>query len=397
MRKIKFLGMFVTFLLFLSGCYNYRELNDLAIVTAISIDYDEKTDNYKVITQVINPIKQQDVSSSGEPTFINFSSEKKSLQEAFRTIVLESPKQLYGSQMQILILSETVVENHLPNVIDFFTRDPEMRSEFKIIIAKNDKTLEGVLLQTVLDDLSSSNILDSLEKQGEILGLTCNLTLNDLTNMYLNPYLEIILPSMVVEGPVEEGEKRENITDTVQKATVKIKTTGIFRGKKLLGYLTEDESKMLNLIRGDLKNTIIRLDTDTGYIVFEPNRIKTKTEADVKKNKVKITIEGFSRIKEVNDMTNLRSVKEIDDLEEKLNKEIEKMAGETFINIRDKYKTDVFKFRDLYYKTDNKYFKENDSNWYEDVYPKLEIEVNSKIELYEKGNTLGGIEYERKN
>ena len=306
-------------------------------------------------------------------------------------------KPFYGSQLQILILSKSVLENHLADVIDFFSRDPEMRSEFRIAIAKTDESLEGISLQTVLDNLSSSNILDSLDKQSEILGLSVNLTLNDLTNMYLNPYLEIVLPSVFVEGNINEGEERENVTNTTQKAKIKIGTTGIFKDNKLLGFLSFDESRALNLIRGDLEDTIVRLDTENGYIVFEPNRIKTKKESDVKNNKVKITIDGFARIKEVSDLTDLTSVKEIDNLEKKLNKKIEEMVQDAFINIRDNYNTDVFGFRDSYYKTDYKLFKEIDKNWYDDIFPQLEIEVTSKIKLYEKGNTLGGIEYEREN
>ena len=38
MKKIKFL---IILLPLLSGCYNYRELNDLGITTAISIDYEQ--------------------------------------------------------------------------------------------------------------------------------------------------------------------------------------------------------------------------------------------------------------------------------------------------------------------------------------------------------------------
>ena len=58
---------------------------------------------------------------------------------------------------------------------------------------------------------------------------------------------------------------------------------------------------------------------------------------------------------------------------------------------------DERKFRDLYYKTDPKYFKKNYDNWYEDIFPSLKLEVKSEIKLYEKGNTLGGTKYEREN
>ena len=143
MKKIKYLLLLLPLL---SGCYNYRELDEIGITTAISIDYDEE---FKITAQVINPIKQQDASTSGEPSFVNFSSEGNSLQEAFRSVILESPRQLYGAHLQIIILSEEVVNNHLFEVLYFFTRDPEIRSEVKVIVAQNNESLKSITIQTL--------------------------------------------------------------------------------------------------------------------------------------------------------------------------------------------------------------------------------------------------------
>ena len=396
MNKLKFLIIFII-PIFLTGCYNYNELNDLAITTALSIDYDRETENFKVIAQVINPVKEQDAKSSAETSFINYTNEDKSLREAIRTIILDSPKKLYGSQLQVIILSENVLYERLPDIIDFFIREPELRAEFKVLIAKDNKALEGITIQTLLDDLSSSNILDSLETQSEKIGITTVVSLNELTNMYLNPYLEIVLPSTIIKGSIKEGTEKENLSSTIDETTIEISTTGVFKDNKFLGYLTEEESKTLNLIRGDIKNTIISMNIKDGFIAFEPNKIKTKTEANPKENTVKITIDGLAKIKEITGLANLNSTDEIKKLEEEFNKLTENMIKTTFENIREKYNTDVFKFRDLYYKTDYKYFKENQNNWYEDVFPNLKLEIKSEIKLYEKGNTLGGTKYEREN
>jgi len=224
MNKLKYLIILVVPLL-LTGCYNYQELNDLAITTGMSIDYDEETKQFKVIAQVINPVKEDDAKSSNETSFINYESKGKSLREAIRTIILDSPKRLYGSQMQILILSENVLNEKLPDIIDFFIREPELRPEFKIIIAKDEKALEGITIQTLLDDLSSSNILDSLETQTERIGITTVVSLNELTNMYLNPYLEIVLPSMIVKGSLEEGINKDG--KEVKRARIRDNGLGV--------------------------------------------------------------------------------------------------------------------------------------------------------------------------
>ena len=396
MIKLKYLIILLVPLL-LTGCYNYQELNELAITTGVSIDYDKETDEFIVITQVINPVKEQDAKSSNETSFINYESKGKSLREAIRTVVLDSPKRLYGSQLQILILSENVLNDKLPDIIDFFIREPELRPEFKIIIAKDEKALEGITIQTLLDNLSSSNILSSLETQSERIGITTVVSLNELANMYLNPYLEIVLPSMIVKGNIEEGINKENLSTTKDETTIEITTTGVFKDNKLQGYLTEEESKTLNLIRGEIHNTIINMDITDGFVVFEPNNIKASIEAIPKENTVKLTVEGLAKVKEITGLLDLNNTKEVQKLQEDFNKLTEDMILTTFNNIREKYNTDVFKFRDLYYKTDTKYFKEKQNNWYEEVFPNLKLEVTSKIELYEKGNTLGGTKYEREN
>lgn len=392
MKRIKFL---ILLLPLLSGCYNYRELNELGITTAVSIDY--KDNNFYVIAEVINPIKQQDASSSNNSPFINYNSSSSSLQDAFRKVVLESPRQLYAAQLEIIVLSEEVVNNHLEEVLEYFARDPESRTEIKIIVARTEDSTKAITLQTLLTSLSSSNIIKSLDLQSKVLGIDYPVTLNELLNMYIDPYLEVVLPSMTLYGNYEIGDEKENITTSSPKAIVKIDGSTITKDNKILGYLDLEESKILNLINGKLKETIIKMNYYDGYIIFEPNRIKVSRELDIKNNIIKINISGYSKTKEIQSNINLKDPKEVKKLNKALNMELEKKITDTFNSIREKYGTDVFGFQELYYRTNYKYFKENCTNWYEDIYPKIKLEVKANVRLYEKGNTLGGLRYERKN
>lgn len=392
MKRIKFL---ILLLPLLSGCYNYRELNELGITTAVSIDY--KDNNFYVIAEVINPIKQQDASSSNNSPFVNYNSSSSSLQDAFRKVVLESPRQLYAAQLEIIVLSEEVVNNHLEEVLEYFARDPESRTEIKIIVAKTEDSTKAITLQTLLTSLSSSNIINSLDLQSKVLGMSYPVTLNELLNMYIDPYLEVVLPSMTLYGNYEIGDEKENITTSSPKAIVKIDGSTITKDNKILGYLDLEESKILNLINGKLKETIIKMNYYDGYIIFEPNRIKVSRELDIKNNIIKINISGYSKTKEIQSNIDLKDPKEVEKLNKALNMELEKKITDTFNSIREKYGTDVFGFQELYYRTNYKYFKENCTNWYEDIYPKIKLEVKANVRLYEKGNTLGGLRYERKN
>jgi spore germination protein KC len=64
MKKI----ILVIMLLLLTGCYDYKELNQIAIVGATSID--KKDDNYIVKIQVINPQNVKEATSNNNTSFV---------------------------------------------------------------------------------------------------------------------------------------------------------------------------------------------------------------------------------------------------------------------------------------------------------------------------------------
>jgi len=393
MKRIKYL-LFI--LLLLTGCQNYRELTDIAITTAISIDYNIETKEYTLLTQVVNSVKKQDVSSGNEPTFLNFTSSSNSLSEAMSKIVLESPRKLYISQTEVIILSKEIIENKLTEVLDYLVRNPEIRGETLILLAPNKEDLKGITIQTLLDNLSSSNIVSSLEET-EKEGYTTLITLNNLTDMYLNPYKEIILPTLYVEGDISIAEEEENKTSTNYKGTVKIGSLAIFKDTTLLGYIDIEETKYLNIIRNSLDKTLITMPYNEGYITFELYNIKVKNTPSIKNNTITLTITGKGKAYEIITNTNIEDITKVQDIQEHLNTYIKQNTLNTFNTIRNNYNTDTFNFRDTYHKTNPKYLNKHYSNWYNGIFTNLNLKINSKIELYEKGKIQEEIKYVKEN
>lgn len=394
MKKTKYLLLLLIILL--TGCSNYQELTDIAITTAIAVDYSTETNEYNLLTQVVNSVKKDDASTSNEPSFLNFYSSASSLTEAMDKIVLESPRKLYTAQCQILLLSKEVIENNLDEVLDYFVRNPEMRGEMKVILTPNKEDLKGITIQTLLDNLSSSNIVLSLE-ESEKKGYTTTVTLNDLLEMYLNPYKEIILPTIYVEGNLTVADEEANKTSTVYKGTVKVGNMAIFKETTLVDYLSLDNQKYLNIIRGKLKNTNIKAEYNEGYLVYELYKIKTKIIPNVKDNTITLSFKGKAKTYETITNTNIENISKVKDMEKYLNNYLENNIIDTFNSIRKKYNTDIFNFRDTYYKNNPRYFKKNYNSWYEDTFPKLKLKVKSNIELYEKGKLKEEIKYVKEN
>ena len=384
MKKMIFI---IPIIFLLTGCYNYREINELAIVSGVSI---RKVDNeIELTTEVINPKKEQDASSGEEPEFIIYTSRAKSVQEAIRKMMKESPRKMYGAHIEILVIDEGIAREYLMDILDSFARNPEIRSEFKVLVGKSDDILK---ITTPLEKISSENIRNSLENNNKYLGFANVVTYHELISNVLNPNIELVLPVLSMKGNVNLGEDKENISNTSVKATSIIDGMAIFRNNKLIGYLTEEESLTYNILRDSVKNFFIRTSGhDNEYIVHEIIRLSSKMEFDKNKNEMKITLTGKSAISEVNEKIDLENLEEVSKLEKELNQELKKMVERSILSIQKKYNSDIFGFGDVIYKSYPKYFQKIKDEFKQDGFQIMKVNVSVKIKGQEKGNLNRGV------
>ena len=384
MKKMIFI---IPIIFLLTGCYNYREINELAIVSGVNIR--KVDDEIELTTEVINPKKEQDASSGEEPEFIIYTSRAKSVQEAIRKMMKESPRKMYGAHIEILVIDEGIAREYLMDILDSFARNPEIRSEFKVLVGKSDDILK---ITTPLEKISSENIRNSLENNNKYLGFANVVTYHELISNVLNPNIELVLPVLSMKGNVNLGEDKENISNTSVKATSIIDGMAIFRNNKLIGYLTEEESLTYNILRDSAKNFFIRTSGhDNEYIVHEIIRLSSKMEFDRNKNEMKITLTGKSAISEVNEKIDLENLEEVSKLEKKLNQELKKMVERSILSIQKKYNSDIFGFGDVIYKSYPKYFQKIKDEFKQDGFKNMKVNVSVKIKGQEKGNLNRGV------
>ena len=374
----------------LTGCYNYRELNDLAIVSGISIA--KVNDGYELTVEVVNTKKETDAASARETDFVIYKNVSNSLQEGFRRLINEAPMKMYGAQIELLILDESLAKEDLKNIMDFLGRDPEVRSEFYVIVSKSNNILE---ITTPLVNINSKNIIQSLEANNNYLGSANLVTFHDMIGIYLNDKIDLALPSIEMIGNTNEGDENDNLENTNSKTFNLLGNISVFKDNKLVGYLTEEESKVFNLVNGNIKTTLVKNEfSNNEYVINEMVGIKCNTDVIPKKNAVKIEVTGKAAISEANYSGDLESDKTINKIEDKLNEYTEKIVEKLIKQTIDKYDSDIYGFEDMFYKKDAKYYKKNIKDNWKKLFHNLNIEVKSKIEIFEKGNLNGGLYYE---
>lgn len=373
--------------LLLTGCYDYKELNTIAIVSATSIDY--INDEYIINAQVINPQAPDKTVVIGSP-FIIYEGKGKTIQEAYRKVTATSSRFLYQNHLQLLLITDKIKDNKLKELIDFFARNPSVRTEFYVMLYKGDNPIDII---TPINEISAMSIIETSETNIKFLGETLEVTFNDLINSYLNPNKEIIIPTIKQIGKSKDEDKTENTEQSKIKTNYEIKGLAIYKDNKVAGFLNEEETLAYNYISNNITNTIYTYECEKEkYMTIEIT--DSKAETKIKNENVNINIKIKGNINENNCNIEMTNNKEIKNLEKNISKDINNFIKKNINNIIKEYNSDIFGFKDIVYKNDYNYYKKikNNKEWLKNI----NININTDTTILAEGNIFGGLNEKNK-
>lgn len=382
---------FILFLLIfcLCGC-NYKELDKIAITVGCGLE--KVDDGYKVTAQIADTQKQGDSSNSSSPVrFKNYSYTDKTIHEAARGILTKLPKKAYTNHMQILVIDENIAKDGIEDIIDFWFREVELRNDFYVFVSKDSTPTDVLGVLTQVYPINSVGIRNLIETNNQFLSGSILTTFDDLADEYVSKTKEILLPAITVLGG--NGDKKENLESSNPESLLSIEETAFFKDNKLISYLDKKETIYYNLIKNQLKSSIISFEcSEDKYVTFEI--IGSNSDIKIKKNKPEIDL----KIKAKGNLTSVMCNYDIS--KDSGIKQIEKQGSEeikrnivNLIDLSKEYNSDIFYFRNLYYKKNNGYYKKITD--YDSFYNNLKINVDVYLDIFEKGNSLQVIENEK--
>lgn len=369
MKKIfKILVLLFTFLS-LTGC-DYKEINDYAIVSGISIDINKKNNSkYDVGVQIMNAKKDEE-SSNSQITFYKASG--KTIYEALRKIILDSPKELYLGHNEVVIISEHLLKKEDPlNYLDFFMRDSRFEKDSLVIVSKNNRADSVLKIITPLETIPSRNLKATLKNADIFNGSLSIITMDEFVSTLKNKNKEAILPSIIITGDYKDGEKMKNIEESNPNAKLKFSTLAYFKNNKLKGYLTNDESVGYNMIINEAEKTYINVKCDNkNYATLQVEKAKSSENIYQNKSLVKINTKVDSNLVEYNCKADfINNEKYIKDLEKKSAKKVKNLINKAIEKLYEQEKTDAIGYTDRFYK--NKDFNINN----------IKFEIKTKVSI----------------
>lgn len=385
MKKIKIcLLLFVAFLL--TGCGNYRELNDLAITTGIAFDI--KDNQYLVSYMIANSNKAETDSKSSETKITVYEGIGNTISSAYMDLNSKNPKIPYISHLEVVIISEDLAKQGILEALDFLMRNPESRKEFYVVLSKDIEA--GILLKTLapLESFSSQNIAEIIKSNKYDQSTIIMQKYSDVITDLLDQGVEPIINGIELEGDKKEGQTQESLEKATPSASMKIDTIGIFKKDKLLGWANHDETVGINIINNNTEFMLLETKCDDKYITSILKDIKTKPIITFENNfpKIKLKIKAKGTLLEMQCNRNLEETKVMKELEKDFNERLKQIINETLNVTQKEYKSDIFGFGNYIYKNNLKIWKKIKDRWDEEIFPNITFDVDVDINLNNKGS-----------
>jgi len=375
------------FIFILSGCYNYKELNKIAVVSSIAIDKNDN--NYLVSAQVMNIKREEETSSS---KVIVYEEEGKTIAEALRKMTKKSNKKLYGGHLGKLVISEEVAKDSIIDIIDLFQRLPEIQDEFTITVAKGIDANKVIKIMTSPESIPADYVKNIIETADIESALTYSSKLDEFVSFYLKDYIDPVISVIEVKNYTKKGTTLENNETTNPKTRIILNNIATTKNGKLEKYLNTDETIGYNFVRNSIKGMIIsvKCDDKDDYASISILDSKTNNKVIKKDNKyiIKIYNKSNATINEYNCINDLENEKTIKDLQDKTNKKIKKYINKV-LNTQINSKSEFLGLKRIIYLDYPKYNNEQ-----------YNIKINVNTNISRKGdlrNSAKGEKYEYKN
>lgn len=327
-------------ILLLTGCSDYIELNNLAIVNTIGID--KKDDKYKICIEVLNTDKK-----NGKNKI--YYSTGKTINEAINKVNNKSSKKIYGGHLDKIIVSKDVLEDKDIDIIDSFFRLTEVKDEFDFFISRESNSCDIVKALTNMKD--SSNLQKNSKKNRSISSYS---NIDTFISNYLKTGIDPVISVL-----------------SLNNDKVSIDNIAIYNKK--ITYLDLEESLGYNFIRNQIDKISIPIKYKDKYSTIKINKNTTKNNV-IKTNdkytvEISITIDAY--LTEYNfdlDLNKNETIKRIEKITEKeINNYLDKA-------IKLDSESNYLGFKKIIYE---KYPKEKEFNY--------KIKKNIKVNLRRKG------------
>ncbi|MEK3878656.1 Ger(x)C family spore germination protein [Paenibacillus sp. FSL M7-0420] len=351
----------------LGGCWNSRELNELAVVSGIGMDLVPETDEYRVTFQLVNPSSTSTSTSpgSGKPAVVVVSATDKTMFGALRRASKHVTRQLFFAHTQLIVLGESLARDGINDIFDIFERSHELRLNSEILVARGSDAAAVLKLLTPVESLPALGLVKKAQNTSSVWGENRPISVFDVIHGITGEG-DLTINAVKIKGDAEEGKKKSNLEGSETLTETIMSGLGVFRQGKLLYWMKDSEARGTEWLLNQIEETVLDIDSDDKKesiavnIIYSRTEVKTTMEDGLPVFHVTIAEEGS--VNETDSFVDLSKREEIMKLEQELEKKTRIEVMQAFHKGQE-LESDIFNFGNELKRTNPQEWAALDGDW----------------------------------
>lgn len=363
----------IFFCAILGGCWNYRGLDTLDIVTGVSVDRDAQSGFYQLVFEIVDieatadesAVQTQYVEAEGETLFSAIRNAKKRL-----------VNRLYGGNLQTIIISHQIAsgEGVFP-ILEEFLRDAEPRETLRVAISQQERASDLLRTKGLDSKIIAYEIHGAIAEDKKATAATVDVALYQAYNAIKGTGNALVLPALrtVVNG---------------EDITTEVNGIALFKGDKLIGYLTPEQTKYFLFIQDRMEG---------GAFAFAPGGSGEQASFEIKKSNttrnlevndkevtLSLDIQTTLNLMELKGLGRFTTVDERQQLEDEAAAVIKTRVEALFKTVQQDYAIDAFGLGRLVYQKQPELWRSIADDW-DEIFARASIVVNVKVDIPSSG------------
>ena len=345
----------IFFTIILTGCNtNYQSLNDLVIVSSILLD----TENNSEYVAYVELYKQNKEDKESESSYFVKGSGN-NIQDAINNASSSISKDLYLVHTNAIVISENLASEKINEVFNYLESKVQMNSNYYLLISEN---IEELMNSKDEDNSVLGEKISNTLKYSTNSGTMVNYDFMEKLKNYISKDKDIYLSNIEV--------KDKNVTIT---------NGYYFSGTKLVGKLSNEELKLINLFK-NYKNLYFTFNYNKDQYILKIDNSKIKYILD---DDINIKINVKANIVEVGTNIDILNSDSIDALNNYSSESLERRFNDLLIKLKNN-NSDILGINNYIYKI----YSKNVKGFFKD-----DVNIDVNVDISKKGlinKTLGG-------
>lgn len=360
-KKCLWLGGICAALSLMTGCWDRKEVLDVAILLASSLDTGAKPGTYCSHMHIVDPKRLfspgQPVQSARKP-IEHIAYEGKNLDDNRVGSEQMLPRDMVTSHRRVFVLGDELARRGIKDALDQLSRNPKNRLNTYLVVAEDSRGDQMLDLPWTMETFGAQVFKEIIDRKADI-----PTSLKDYFIASTTPGQQPIMASF--------NRTKEN----------KITVSGIaaFNDHKLAGFVKGQEAALLTGLLGHkfIASFTVPIPIAGESVSVQLDRLKVKKKVDLSadKPKITITVKGFGRIMDNRTNLDLSNPKTVLTVNQAFAKELEKSFVSLFKRLQQELKTDSAGLGAMIYRESPRYWRRIEKDWPE-LYPKQEITWN---------------------